>query len=209
MDTKDVFTQEVRKALSMRAVNQLIADVEAGRLMKNGELTEVIAGCIRHTDQGDLQTLKQILDQGALGEHTMPSIESEREGVEKLRHMASEFTEGFNTGDVERIMRFYGDTYVDINLRNPVQSWQERREYYAQVIRRGGFHVQVQPEEILIRGDFAFIRGTIELTPGSTLGDSARKELRYVEIAQRQHNGSWQVMWGMDGPVQEYAPSSV
>ena len=36
----------------------------------------------------------------------MPSIESEREDVAKLRHMASEFTEGFNTGDVERIMRF-------------------------------------------------------------------------------------------------------
>jgi ketosteroid isomerase-like protein len=207
MSTKDVFTQEVRKALSIRAVNQLIADVEAGRLMKNEELSEVIAGCIRHTDQGDLQTLKQILDQGVLGEHTKPSIESEPDDVAKLRHMAREFSEGFNTGEVERIMRFYGDSYVDINLRNPVQSWQERREYYAQVIGRGGFHVQVQPEEILIRGDFAFIRGTIELTSGSTLGDSARKELRYVEIAQRQQDGSWKVMWGMDGPVQEYAPS--
>ena len=207
MDTKDVFTQEVRKALAVRAVNQLIADVQAGRLLKSEELAEVIAGCIRHTDQGDLQTLKQILDQEVLGEHTMPSIESETEDVAKLRHMAGEFAEGFNTGDVERIMRFYGDSYVDINLRNPVQTWQERREYYAQVIRSGGFHVRVRPEEILIRGDFAFIRGTIELTPGSTLGDSARKELRYVEIAQRQQDGSWKVMWGMDGPVQEYTPS--
>jgi hypothetical protein len=66
MDTKDVFTQEVRKALSIRAVNQLIADAEAGRLMKNKELAQVIAGCIRHTDQGDLQTLKSILDQREL-----------------------------------------------------------------------------------------------------------------------------------------------
>ena len=147
------------------------------------------------------------LKEEVLGGHTMPSIESEAEDVAKLRHMAREFAEGFNTGDVERIMRFYGDSYVDINLRNPVQSWQERREYYAQVIRRGGFKVQVQPEEILIRGDFAFIRGTIELTPGSALGDPARRELRYLEIAQRQQNGSWQVMWGMDGPVQEYPPS--
>jgi ketosteroid isomerase-like protein len=136
----------------------------------------------------------------------MASIESEAEDVAKLRHMAREFAEGFNTGDVERIMRFYGETYVDINLRHPVQSRQERRQYYAQVIRRGGFHVQVQPDEILIRGDFAFIRGTIKLSPGSALGDSAPKELRYLEIAQRQQNGSWQVMWGMDGPVQEYTP---
>ena len=66
MDTKDVFTQEVRKALSIRAVNQRIADAEAGRLMKNKELAQVIAGCIRHTDQGDLQTLKNILDQHQL-----------------------------------------------------------------------------------------------------------------------------------------------
>lgn len=52
MDSKDVFTQEVRKTLSVRAINQLIADVEAGRLMNNKELAEVIAGCIRHTDRG-------------------------------------------------------------------------------------------------------------------------------------------------------------
>ena len=65
MDTKGVFTTEERKALSIRAVNQLIADVEAGRLM-NKELAEVIAGCIRHTDQADLQTLKNILDQHQL-----------------------------------------------------------------------------------------------------------------------------------------------
>jgi hypothetical protein len=66
MDSKDVFTQEVRKALAIRAVNQLIADAEAGRLMKNKELAEVIAACIRHTDQADLHTLKQILDQHEL-----------------------------------------------------------------------------------------------------------------------------------------------
>jgi hypothetical protein len=51
-------------------------------------------------------------------------------------------------------MSFYGDTYVDINLRNPGQSWQERREYYTHVIRNDGFRVEVNPrrfssEEIL------------------------------------------------------------
>ncbi len=66
MDTKGVFTTEERRALSIRAVNQLIADVEAGRLMNNKELAEVIAGCIRHTDQAYLQTLKNILDQHEL-----------------------------------------------------------------------------------------------------------------------------------------------
>jgi ketosteroid isomerase-like protein len=140
-------------------------------------------------------------------ENTTQSTQSEPEDVARLRHMASEFAEGLNTGDVDRIMRFYGDTYVDINLRNPVQSWQERREYYTQVIRNGGFRVQVYPDEILIQGDFAFVRGSIELRLTSAAGESGRKELRYVEIARREQDGSWQVMWGMDGPVQEYTPS--
>jgi len=136
-------------------------------------------------------------------EHTTLSSQSEPSDVAKLRHMAREFAEGFNTGDVDRIMRFYGDTYVDVNLRNPVQSWQERREYYAHVIRNGGFRVDVQPDEILIRGEFAFIRGTIHLARASA-ADSKPAELRYLEIARRQEDGSWQVLWGMDGPVQEY-----
>ncbi len=140
-------------------------------------------------------------------EPTMPSTQSEQEDVAKLRHVAREFGEGFNTGDVDRIMRFYGDTYVDINLRNPVQSWQERRKYYAQVIQRGGFRVQVHPDEILIRGEFAFIRGTIELLRPPAARDSGPTELRYLEIARRQQDDSWQVMWGMDGPVHEYTAS--
>jgi hypothetical protein len=27
-----------------------------------------------------------------------------------------------------------------------------------------------------------------------------------MEVAERTQNGHWQVLWGMDGPVQEYEP---
>src|SRR6516162_1822743 len=95
--------------------------------------------------------------EGRFMDHAITSKETESEDVAKLRHMAAEFAEGFNTGDLDRIMRFYGDTYVDINLRKPVQSRQERRQYYAQVIGSGALRVRVQPDEILIRGNFAFV----------------------------------------------------
>ena len=131
------------------------------------------------------------------------------EDVDFLRHMAHEFEEGFNRGDVNRIMRLYGDTYVDVNLRHPVQTNTARREYYAQVIRRPGLRVQVQPDDILVRGDLAFVRGTILLTQTAVAGiEPTRTELRYLEIAERTREGGWQVLWGMDGPVQEYEPSS-
>jgi len=135
------------------------------------------------------------------------SAHSEHDDIAQLRHMAREFEAGFNTGDVDRIMRFYGDTYVDINLRHPVQSWAERRAYYAHVIQRGGFRVAVHPDEIQIHGDFAFVRGTIELLRPAPTGDPARTELRYLEIVRRQPDGSWKVMWGMDGAIQEYTPA--
>lgn len=137
----------------------------------------------------------------------MPSADSQLEDLAQLEHMAREFAEGFNNGDLDRIMRFYGDTYVDINLRNPVQSHAERRAYYAQVIKRG-FHVCVRPDDIQIHDDFAFVRGTVELIPPEATGDFRPTELRYLEIVRRQTDGSWQVMWGMDGPVQEYTPAA-
>ena len=117
--------------------------------------------------------------------------------------MAREFEEGFNSGDVDRIMRFYGSSYVDVNLRNPVQTKAERRAYYLQVMKRQGFRLKVKPDDILLRGDLAFVRGTIFLIQADL---KQPLELRYLEIAERQANGSWQVIWGMDGPVQEYTP---
>lgn len=127
--------------------------------------------------------------------------------IEQLRYMAAEFEAGFNTGNVDRIMRFYEDTYVDVNLQNPVQSWKERRAYYAQVVLRGGFRVKVRPDDIQVHAEFAFVRGTLELLRRHADGEEARSELRYLEIVRRQPDGSWKVMWGMDGPVQEYAPA--
>lgn len=125
-----------------------------------------------------------------------------------LRNMAQEFEQGFNSGDVDRIMRFYADTYVDVNLRNPVQTWSERREYYARVMARPGIHVNVRPDDILVRGGFAFVRGTILLTQDAPGGGTTRAELRYLEICERAPDGTWRVMWGMDGPVQEYVAGS-
>ncbi len=126
-----------------------------------------------------------------------------------LRNVAHEFEEGFNSGDVDRIMRFYGDIYVDVNLRNPVQTKAERREYYAKVMARPGIQVRVQPEDIMIRGNLAFVRGTIFLIQDACRGgETTQGELRYLEICERVQDGTWRVMWGMDGPVQEYVAGS-
>jgi len=137
----------------------------------------------------------------------MEQWDDRAEDLAQLRHMAAEFEAGFNTGDVDRIMRFYGENYVDVNLRDPVQSWRERRAYYTGVLQRG-LRATVRPDDIQIHDDFAFVRGTIELVRAEGTTGPVRTELRYLEIVRRQSDGSWKVMWGMDGPVQEYTPAS-
>ena len=115
-----------------------------------------------------------------------------------LRRMARDFADGFNSGDVARLMRYYGDCYVDQNLRHPVQTYAERKAYFDKLIRRKDFQLAVFPDEIVIHGPIAFVRGRIELLRK----DAAPTELRYIEIAAKTDDG-WKAIWGMDGPVQE------
>jgi ketosteroid isomerase-like protein len=137
----------------------------------------------------------------------MMRTDSYAEDVAALQEMAREFTEGFNSGDVERLMRFYGNSYVDVNLRQPVQSHEERKEYYTQVIRRLAGRIQVHPDEIVVHGDIALVRGRIELIRRDVAGTAlTTTELRYLEIARKGPDG-WKAVWGIDGPVQEYEPN--
>jgi ketosteroid isomerase-like protein len=123
--------------------------------------------------------------------------------IEAIRQIAHEFSEGFNSGDVQRMMRFYGPSYVDVNLRTPVQSHEERKAYYATLLRRGEFSVRVHPDEIVVCGAVAFGRGRIELVRRDT---AISTELRYLEVLRKDADG-WKAVWGIDGPVQEYEPS--
>ena len=131
----------------------------------------------------------------------MPT-DSNVDDVNALEEMAREFTEGFNSGNVSRIMRYYGEEYVDVNLRRPKQSHQERRDYYQGLMNKG-LHVKAQPDEIRIEGEWGFVRGHVEVLRAE---GQTPVELRYLEIARKQPDGTWQVIWGMDGPVQEYEP---
>ena len=121
--------------------------------------------------------------------------------VEEIRTMTREFVEGFNSGDVDRCMRFYADTYVDVNLRQPVQTKAERREYYRKIIERRDTKVEVIPEEIIVHGEYAFVRGTILETRTPAGGaPPQRLELRYMEVDRKFPDG-WKAIWGMDADL--------
>ena len=122
------------------------------------------------------------------------------EDVAALSEMARQSAAGLNRGDLDRVMCFYGSRYVDVNLRNPVQTHAERRAYYESVLRRRKLRIEVEPDEIVVEGALAFVRGRIDLFDWR---EGTMTELRYMEIARKTADG-WKVIWGMDGPVQEY-----
>jgi ketosteroid isomerase-like protein len=119
--------------------------------------------------------------------------------VAELLGLARDFVEGFNSGDVERIMRFYADRYVDVNLEQPVQTKAEREEYYRRIIERGDTKVDVRPEEIVVAGEYAFVRGTILLFRKAE-SEKEPARLRYLEVARKYPDG-WKAIWGLDAPI--------
>ena len=158
------------------------------------ELVEIVASHDR-THRDEIEVLLQ-----EIRSNTANAASEDGQDVAALRVMAREFTEGFNTRDVDRMMRFYGSSYVDVNLRDPMQSRGQRREYFSQMMRREDFGLRVNPDEIVVHNSVAFVRGRIEIIDGN---GAVSRELRYLEISRKESDG-WKAIWGIDGPVQEY-----
>jgi hypothetical protein len=71
---EEVFTEEERRELAVKAVNRLIADAEAKRLLENKELTETIAACIREAGERQLRSLKWLLEEEEQEELERPDL---------------------------------------------------------------------------------------------------------------------------------------
>ena len=119
----------------------------------------------------------------------------------QIRTLTKEFVAGFNSGDLDKMMRLYADKYVDVNLKQPVQTKAERTAYYKSILDRHNTKIKVYPEEIITSGDYAFARGTIVLFhPGKGEGDPKRVQLRYIEVF-RKFPAGWKSIWGIDAEL--------
>lgn len=71
---EEVFTAEERRELGVKAVNRLIADADAKRLLENKELTDTIATCIGEADARHLRALKWLLEEEEQQELERPDL---------------------------------------------------------------------------------------------------------------------------------------
>jgi ketosteroid isomerase-like protein len=120
--------------------------------------------------------------------------------VAQIEALTRTFVDGFNSRDVDRVLSFYADRYVDVNLRRPVQTRAERREYFLKILERRDATVDVTPDEIIVHGEYAFVRGTILLHRTPKGAEPRETELRYMEVVRRFPEG-WKAIWGMDAEI--------
>jgi ketosteroid isomerase-like protein len=118
----------------------------------------------------------------------------------QIRAATRDFVEAFNSRDVERLLLFYAEDYVDMNLPQPRQSRAQRRLYLSGILGRADTTVAVDPEQIIVAGDYAFVRGTILLRRALAGGPQASTELRYLELLRRFPQG-WKAIWGIDAEI--------
>jgi ketosteroid isomerase-like protein len=131
-----------------------------------------------------------------LAASVLPPGESPNSSDEaQIRAATRDFVRAFNTRDLDRLLLFYADDYIDLNLPEPRQSRSERGRYLADILDRGDQTVSVTPEEILVNGDYASVRGTILLRVAAST-----KELRYMELLRKFPQG-WKAIWGIDAEI--------
>jgi len=123
---------------------------------------------------------------------------SSGDAAEEIRSRTREFVAGYNTGDVDRIMRICADRFVALNLKTPIQTRAGRTAYYRRLVERRDSQVEVTPEEIVVDGDHAVVRGTILFFPLDAAGKRGKAtELRYMELWEHQASG-WKSTWVMN-----------
>jgi len=110
----------------------------------------------------------------------------------------TELREAYNTGDVERLLSVYADSFVDMSEGEPSFYGSEAKTALrwraTNLFREYTARMEVIIFDLVVLGDTAYDRGTHKLTliPKSG-GEPVVKCSRYCEIWQKNQAGKWQI----------------
>jgi ketosteroid isomerase-like protein len=110
----------------------------------------------------------------------------------------TEYREGYNTSDVDRVMRVFADGFI--LMADGLASFYQSEANIAHRTRLKNLFAQYKVElivtiiDFVIRGDFAFDSGweAVTLTPRSG-GDPLAQRYRYFETWDKNAAGEWRI----------------
>ncbi len=114
--------------------------------------------------------------------------------IEAIKITQAEFDAAVNAGDLDSWMSFYTDDAVRMPPNMPAWVGKDAiRDGYQSFFEQNTFEGGGLIEEVIVSGDWAFIRGTATYTvTPKTSGEPIREYLgKWVAFNKRQPDGSW------------------
>jgi len=115
----------------------------------------------------------------------------------------TEYREGFNTGDVERVLSVFAPEFTDNSEGRPSRYGKDApiklRRYLAELFAEYEVRLTIIMVSIVVLGSAAYDYGWHEFTLTPRRGGEARLvRKRYLELWGRQANGEWRIIRYID-----------
>lgn len=116
--------------------------------------------------------------------------------IEKqIRSLDADWSHAANLGDVETSISYYSDDGLLLEPNAPIVSGKEafRKSWTALVTGPGFVSIAFAPTKVSVAlaGDMAYDVGTYELTTKDKAGKASTETGKYLEVWQKQVDGSW------------------
>ena len=117
----------------------------------------------------------------------------------------SNYREGFNTADVERVLSVFAPEFTDMSDSRPTRYRADAavklRRFLIELFAEYDAKLNVIINAISVFGDNAFDYGWHELTlTPRNGGEPVYRRTRYCELWSKQPNGDWRISRFMDNP---------
>jgi len=117
----------------------------------------------------------------------------------------SNYREGFNTADVERVLSVFAPEFTDMSDSRPTRYRADAavklRRFLVELFAEYDAKLNVIINAISVFGDNAFDYGWHELTlTPRNGGEPVYRRTRYCELWSKRPNGDWRISRFMDNP---------
>ena len=117
--------------------------------------------------------------------------------MEAIKGLAREWEEAFNARDIDKLITFYTDNSLRIPANQaPIIGKEAIRDDFQQFFDQYTAELNSEVLDVKVCGDHAFVRGTwAETVTTKATGESLKINGNWVNLDQRQPDGSWKLIW--------------
>ncbi|MFC1693680.1 YybH family protein [Candidatus Latescibacterota bacterium] len=115
--------------------------------------------------------------------------------IETIKSLTEEYDATLNAGDLDNWVSLYTDDALRMGPNMPTLVGKDAiRDFYQPFFEQSAIDINETCEEVIVCGDWAFVRGTYTytITPNAG-GEPIRDSGKWVAFNKRQPDGSWRI----------------